>query len=145
MQTRGVWIIELSELDSLSHSEAARIKAFMSRTTDRFQPPYGMRLVESPRQCVFAATVNHSTYLRDETGGRRFWPIVVAESMWMRWSAIAISYGRKRWPDSTAVAFGGSTPPNSFKWPQKSRRSVTKATRGRRQLAPGATIVQASR
>jgi len=75
MQTRGVWIIELSELYSLSHSEVARIKAFMSRTTDRFRPPYGMRLVESPRQCVFAGTVNHSTYLRDETGGRRFWPI----------------------------------------------------------------------
>jgi hypothetical protein len=75
MQTRGVWIIELAELDNLSHSEVARIKAFMSRTTDRFRPPYGMRLVESPRQCVFAGTVNHSTYLRDETGGRRFWPI----------------------------------------------------------------------
>jgi predicted P-loop ATPase len=75
MQTRGTWVIELSELDSLSHSEVARIKAFMSRTTDRFRPPYGMRLVESPRQCVFAGTVNHSTYLRDETGGRRFWPI----------------------------------------------------------------------
>jgi predicted P-loop ATPase len=75
MQTRGVLIIELSELDSLSHSEVARIKAFMSRTTDRFRPPYGMRLVESPRQCVFAGTVNHSTYLRDETGARRFWPI----------------------------------------------------------------------
>jgi hypothetical protein len=75
MQIRGVWIIELSELDSLSHSEVARIKAFMSRTTGRFRPPYGMRLVESPRQCVFAGSVNHSTYLRDETGGRRFWPI----------------------------------------------------------------------
>jgi predicted P-loop ATPase len=75
MQTRGVWIIELSELDSLSNSDVARIKAFMSRTTDRFRPPYGMRLMESPRQCVFAGTVNHSTYLRDETGGRRFWPV----------------------------------------------------------------------
>ena len=75
MQTRGVWIIELSELDSLSNSDVARIKAFMSRTTDRFRPPYGMRLVESSRQCVFAGTVNHSTYLRDETGGRRFWPV----------------------------------------------------------------------
>jgi predicted P-loop ATPase len=79
MQTRGVWIIELSELDSLSHSEVARIKAFMSRTTDRFRPPYGMRLVESPRQCVFAGTVNHSTYLRDETGGRRFWPVACGQ------------------------------------------------------------------
>jgi predicted P-loop ATPase len=53
MQTRGVWIIALSELDNLSHAEVSRIKAFMSRTTDRFRPPYGMRLVESPRQRVF--------------------------------------------------------------------------------------------
>src|SRR4051794_21252817 len=75
MQTRGVWFMELSELDNLNHAEVARIKAFMSRTPDRSRPPYGMRLVESPRQCVFAGTVNHSTYLRDETGGRRFWPI----------------------------------------------------------------------
>ena len=76
MQTRGVWIIELSELDGLGHGEVARIKAFISRTTDRYRPPYGMRLVESPRQCVFGGTVNHGSYLRDETGGRRFWPIV---------------------------------------------------------------------
>jgi predicted P-loop ATPase len=79
MQTRGVWIIELSELDNLSHAEVARIKAFMSRTTDRFRPPYGMRLVESPRPCVFAGTVNRSSYLRDETGGRRFWPVVCGQ------------------------------------------------------------------
>jgi predicted P-loop ATPase len=79
MQTRGVWIIELSELDNLSHAEVARIKAFMSRATDQFRPPYGMRLVESPRQCVFAGTVNHGSYLRDETGGRRFWPVVCGQ------------------------------------------------------------------
>jgi predicted P-loop ATPase len=75
LQTRGVWIIELSELDTLSRSEVSRIKAFMSRTTDRFRPPYGKHLVESPRQCAFAGTVNHSSYLRDDTGGRRFWPV----------------------------------------------------------------------
>jgi predicted P-loop ATPase len=46
MQTRGVLIIELFELDSLGHIEVARIKAFMSCTMDRFRPPYGMRLVE---------------------------------------------------------------------------------------------------
>jgi predicted P-loop ATPase len=75
LQTHGVWIIELSELDTLNRSDVGRIKAFMSRTTDRFRPPYSKRLIESPRQCVFAGTVNHSHYLRDETGGRRFWSV----------------------------------------------------------------------
>jgi hypothetical protein len=56
LQTRGVWIIELSELDTLVRSEIAAIKAFMSRSSDRFRPPYGRRLIESPRQCVFAGT-----------------------------------------------------------------------------------------
>lgn len=113
MQTRGVWIIELSELDSLSHSEVARIKAFMSRTTDRFRPPYGMRLVESPRQCVFAGTVNHSTYLRDETGGRRFWPIACGridveglardrDQLWAEAKAM-FDGGRAWWLDSAEL------------------------------------------
>jgi predicted P-loop ATPase len=75
MQTRGVWIIEIAELDSMSRSDVSKIKSFMSRSTDRFRPPYGKRLIESPRQCVFAGSVNHSNYLRDETGGRRFWPV----------------------------------------------------------------------
>ena len=30
MQTRGVWIIEIAELDSMSRSEVGKIKAFMS-------------------------------------------------------------------------------------------------------------------
>ncbi len=75
MQTRGVWVIEIAELDSMSRSDVGRIKAFMSRSTDRFRPPYGKRLIESPRQCTFSGSVNHSSYLRDETGGRRFWPV----------------------------------------------------------------------
>jgi len=75
LQVQGTWIVEIAELDSMSRSEVSKIKSFMSRNVDRFRPPYGKRLVESPRQCVFGGTVNHSTYLRDETGGRRFWPV----------------------------------------------------------------------
>ena len=75
MQLAGAWIIELAELDSISRGDVSRVKAFMSRSTDRFRPPYGHRVIEQPRQCVFAGTVNHSEYLRDETGGRRFWPV----------------------------------------------------------------------
>lgn len=78
MQTRGVWIIEFAELASIrKSSDIDRIKGFMSRSVDRFRPPYGRTLVDSPRQCVFAGSVNPggTGYLHDETGSRRFWPV----------------------------------------------------------------------
>lgn len=51
----------------------------MSRTTDRFRPPYGRRVIEVPRPCIFAGTVKLDEYLRDETGNRRFWPIACSK------------------------------------------------------------------
>ncbi len=74
-QLQGVWIIEIGELDVISRAEVSRIKAFATRTVDRYRPPYERYVIEVPRQCVFAGTVNHETYLRDETGNRRFWPL----------------------------------------------------------------------
>ena len=75
MQLRGVWIVELSELDVLNRAELARAKAFLSQQTERFRLPYGRRVVHVPRQCVFIGTTNADSWLKDETGGRRFWPV----------------------------------------------------------------------
>lgn len=74
MQIAGKWGIEMSELDSMRRTEVSKVKAFMSRTMDRFRPPYGYRVVEQLRQCIMAGTVNENQYLRDDTGNRRFWP-----------------------------------------------------------------------
>jgi len=75
MQLRGVWLVELSELDALNRSEMARAKAFLTQQTERFRLPYGRRVVQVPRQCCFVGTTNADVWLKDETGGRRFWPI----------------------------------------------------------------------
>lgn len=77
MQLHGAWIVELSELDAMSRAETSKVKAFLTRRSDRYRAPYGRHVAEHPRQCVFAGTVNHNDYLRDETGGRRFLPIEV--------------------------------------------------------------------
>ncbi|MCP1844408.1 putative P-loop ATPase [Bradyrhizobium sp. USDA 4524] len=79
MQTQGIWCAEIAELDAMSRSEVSKIKAFISRTTDRFRPPYGSRIIESDRACVFWGSTNAEGYLKDETGGRRFWPIKVGK------------------------------------------------------------------
>lgn len=78
MQMRGVWLIEMPELDALSTKEASSIKAFLSRTNDRYRPPYGRTVVEVARQCAFAGSTNVEAYLKDATGGRRFWPVRAA-------------------------------------------------------------------
>jgi predicted P-loop ATPase len=75
MQMQGVWAIEVSELDAMTRGEVSKVKAHISRRVDRFRPSYGRRVGEYPRQCVNWGSTNSSGYLKDETGGRRFWPI----------------------------------------------------------------------
>ena len=75
LQTMGVWIIEMGELSGMHKAELEHVKAFITRRIERFRPPYGKRLVTSPRQCVFSASTNDDEYLIDPTGGRRFWPV----------------------------------------------------------------------
>ena len=106
MQLAGVWCIEMAELDALRGAEVSRIKAFLTRTNDRYRPPYGKRVIDVARQCVFAGSVNEAEYLRDATGGRRFWPVRCSKADWagvhavreQLWAEAVVRYrGRELW------------------------------------------------
>lgn len=77
---QGIWIREFSELAGYGRTDFATIKATLTERVDRFRPPYGRHMVESPRRCVFCASINPGEdFVRDATGARRFWIVKVKD------------------------------------------------------------------
>jgi putative DNA primase/helicase len=77
IETAGVLLFEIAEGEALFRTATSSMKRFITSRYDRFRPPYGKHLVNRPRQCVFAATINPPAggYLKDSTGNRRIWPV----------------------------------------------------------------------
>ena len=71
--------MELAELAPSRKSETEDLKAFLSGAVDRVRLPYARFDESFPRQCVFIGTTNEDQFLRDATGGRRFWPVTVGK------------------------------------------------------------------
>ena len=71
---RGKWIVEESELANFSRATTETLKAFLSRTHEKYRPPYAKAQVDEPRQCVIVGTTNKGDWNKDDTGARRFWP-----------------------------------------------------------------------
>jgi Virulence-associated protein E/Bifunctional DNA primase/polymerase, N-terminal/Primase C terminal 2 (PriCT-2) len=124
---RGVWLYEIADLAGMSKADVDKVKAFASRVSDRARPAYGRQRVDLPRRCIFFATTNNETYLKSQTGNRRFWPVKTGEidlaglrrdrdQLWAEaakidvtgvplklpetlWSAAAIEQDKRRDPD----------------------------------------------
>jgi len=76
---QGFWLVELGELAAMRKTEIEVTKNFISKQVDSYRAPYGRRVEDHKRQCVFFGTTNSSAFLRDDTGNRRFWPVRLGE------------------------------------------------------------------
>jgi predicted P-loop ATPase len=73
---RGILVAEIAELKGLNTRDAESIKAFLTRRHDRIKPLYAEFTVDIPRRCMFIGTTNNHGFLGDETGERRWLPMV---------------------------------------------------------------------
>ncbi len=72
---RNKWVVEFGEMHTLRKGEVNELKLWLSKQIEDYRPKYGRENIVEPRQCVFIGTSNNTEYLRDATGGRRFWPV----------------------------------------------------------------------
>jgi hypothetical protein len=74
---RGALLGELAELKGLNSRDSESIKAFLTRTHERWIPKYRELPVTFPRRLLLIGTTNESEFLADSTGERRWLPITV--------------------------------------------------------------------
>lgn len=106
---RGVWIVELAELNAVKKSEVESIKTFFSKSEDKYRAAYARYSGTYQRQCVFFATTNDVETLRDRTGNRRFWPVQVgggSSHFGLRGFAAEVD---QLWAESVQIWRGGET------------------------------------
>lgn len=74
---RGRLVIELAELKGLYSRDAEAIKAFITRRHEEWRPLYKEFNTIFPRRNLFIGTANVGEFLSDDTGERRWLPVVV--------------------------------------------------------------------
>ena len=83
---QGNWIIEIGELAGMRKTDVETLKGFISRQDDKYRASYGRTVTSHPRENIFVGTTNaEEGYLRDITGGRRFWPVSVSKGKKKPW------------------------------------------------------------
>lgn len=73
----GVWGGELPELAGFHKADHNSAKSFMRRQVDKVRMAYDRRVSQFKRQMVVWGSTNDKKYLKDPTGNRSYWPILI--------------------------------------------------------------------
>jgi predicted P-loop ATPase len=110
----GAWICEIPELSAFKKADDVEsIKAFVTRTKDKYRKPYDRNPVDYPRRCIFIGTTNNEQFLADKTGNRRFYPVKtssVGYDLFDHEEEIK-EYIRQCWAEARELYKAGKMPP----------------------------------
>ena len=109
----GLWIGEIDELSAMRRAkDLEEIKSFITAQCDKYRKPYAHNDVRLPRRCIFIGTTNSSAFLTDQTGNRRFFPVVVHSDGKKIWKHIDVirDYILQAWAEAVAHYHDGSLP-----------------------------------
>jgi Virulence-associated protein E/Bifunctional DNA primase/polymerase, N-terminal len=80
----GKAVVEFAEMSKRT-KDWDEIKGMITRQSDFGRPPYAKGPEDRQRRCIFMATTNDDTPLRDDTGNRRFLPVRVNQMVDIEW------------------------------------------------------------
>ena len=83
-QATNRWIVELGELDGTTKGEQSALKAYITNRTDTYRVPYAVKEKTVPRTTIYFGTVNEDSFLKDDTGSRRYWVIPITSIDWKK-------------------------------------------------------------
>jgi predicted P-loop ATPase len=115
IQLLGPWIYEVAELSGMSRAEVEKVKSFVSEATSRYRAPYERKSLNHKRRVVLGGTTNQPECLKDETGSRRFWLVMVEGELHLEylteevvsqlWAEAVVAYrsGERWWDEGEEV------------------------------------------
>lgn len=74
-------VAEIPELAGMNKRDIEALKAFLSKTKDKWVKKYHEAAEIAARRCIFIFTTNDEGFLTDPTGNRRFAPIKIPEKI----------------------------------------------------------------
>ena len=76
---QGAWLTEIPDMVGFGRREHTQIIAAITTRADPYRAAYGRVCEDHPRTTIFAATSETDSYLDDDRGKRRYWPLRCTE------------------------------------------------------------------
>lgn len=139
IQSTGVWIAEMGELDSTLKREQLALKAFITAKSDTYRQPYARAYTTIPRRTSFCATVNPEQFLNDETGSRRWWVIEPKRIDCERLKALPEEWFMQLWAQVYTQLY--LKDPQGFRLTEKERAKLQSDNERYNKALPGETEI----